>query len=320
MITVHILSLAAGVLSALPLLVASNEPGGLLLLLLAPLPLFGVGLAHGAMASVVAGGTVLVIAAVAAGLLAAGGALAFMVGPSVLLVRQALLNRVPAGAPAGDGGAPDLEWYPPGLLVGWLPLIGMAWLALYLAFMLGEPDGMEALVRRNLEEALGLWLTQVDPAQIAGFAERMAGYVLGIGIVGWLLVLAINGALAQGALAGFGRNLRPSPDPVDMDLPRWIAPALALALAGAFLLSGDLGFAAKNLVAVLLLPFFFAGLAVVHAFARRSKAGRPLLVLFYALLVLFNGLAAFVVLLGLFDQWANIRRRLTAAAPGQEEE
>lgn len=322
MIPALLIAVAAGALSALPLIIAASEPGGLLLLLLAPLPIFAAGLAQGAIGSAIAGGTVLVIAALLAGVLAAAGALLFLVAPSVLLVRQALLNRPAAAGAAGGtaGGAPALEWYPPGLLVTWLLWIGLAWLAVTLALLAGEPGGMQAAVRASLEQALGLSLPGIDPADIGTVADRLAGFALGFGVVSWLFMLALNGCLAQGALVSFGRNLRPSPDLADIVLPGWIAPALAAVLLGAFLLPGDLGFAAKNLAPLLMLPFFFAGLAVIHAYARRASAGRLLLVLFYTLLVLFSWPAAIVVFLGLFDQWADLRRRLTARTPGQEEE
>ena len=128
-----------------------------------------------------------------------------------------------------------------------------------------------------------------------------------------------RGVLAQGLLVRFARNLRPSPDIASIELPAWMAPVLAVVLAVAFLAPGDFGFIAKNFAPLLLLPFFFAGLAVTHAFLRRTRAAGLLLFLFYLLLVLFTWPAAVVVFLGLLDQWANLRRRM-AAAPGQEEE
>ena len=314
------LAVAAGVLSALPLVIATSEPGSMLLLLLAPLPLFAAGLAQGVIGTAIAGGTVLLIAAMLAGLLAALGCLLFLVGPCLVLVRQALLNRTAAAGAGGASGAPDLEWYPSGLLVTWLTGIGLVWLGIAIAILSGEPAGLSGTIRELLVTSFSVLVPQLGQEQVNTLADRMVGIALGVGLVGNLLMLALNGVLAQGALVSFGRNLRPSPDLLDMDLPGWIAPALAVALAGAFLLSGDIGFVAKNLVPILLLPFFFAGLAVVHAFARRSQAGGALLVLFYALLLILTWLAAFVILLGLFDQWANIRRRLQAAATGQEEE
>ena len=317
-----VIAIGAGLLSALPLMIAASQPSGLLLLFLAPLPLFLTGLAQGLVGAAIASGTVLLVAGLVAGFLAAVGALMFLVGPCLLLIRQALLNRpAAAGATAGGGtGQPPVEWYPPGLLTTWLLWIGLAWLTLSLAFLFFESGNMQATIEAHLRQALTVTLPGATDADVDAMATRMAGFALGFGIVSYLLILAMNATLAQGTLVRFSRNLRPTPDIADLRLPGWLAPVLAVVLLGAFLLSGDLGFVARNLLPILLLPFFFAGLAVVHAYARRVRSGNFLLALFYVLLVLFTWPAAFVVLLGLFDQWADLRRRLDAATSEREEE
>ena len=312
------IAIGAGLLSALPLALAVSQPGGMFLLLLAPLPLFAIGLSQGLVAGLIAGGSLLLVATFLAGLLAALAALIFVAGPTLLLVRQALLNR-PAAVGAGAGAPGGIEWYPPGHLTTWLVWIGLVWLAISLAMLATQGPGLEASVRTALEETLTASLLQADPALVAQVAERMAAIALGFGVASWLLMLALNGVLAQGLLVRFARNLRPSPDIASIELPAWIAPVLAIVLAAAFLAPGDFGFVAKNVAPLLLLPFFFAGLAVTHAFLRRTRAAGLLLFLFYLLLVLFTWPAVVVVFLGLLDQWANLRRRMTAA-PGQEEE
>ena len=71
---------------------------------------------------------------------------------------------------------------------------------------------------------------------------------------------------------------------------------------------------------VLWLPFFFAGLAVVHAICRRIGARTAVLVVFYVFLVLFTWPAVLVAGLGLVDHWLGFRRRLRAPGSKQEEE
>ena len=134
------------------------------------------------------------------------------------------------------------------------------------------------------------------------------------------MLLAVNGILAQGVLGRYGRALRPAPDIADLILPGWLPLVLAGAAAVAFLGAGDLGFLSLSLTLVLALPFFFAGLAVVHTLCRRAKARVALLVAFYIVLVLFSWLALLVVGLGLIDQWAGFRQRLHAPGGKQEED
>jgi hypothetical protein len=91
-------------------------------------------------------------------------------------------------------------------------------------------------------------------------------------------------------------------------------------VATALLAAGDLAFLARSLALVLLLPYIFAGLAVAHTAFRRHKARILLMVIFYVFLVFFTWPMAFVIALGLADQWFGLRRRLLAADAEREDE
>ncbi len=333
--TALVLAILAGVLSALPLFVVMAEPSGLLLVLLAPLPLFLVGLSQGLTGVAIAGAVTVSLVGLKVGIPAALGSLAILAAPSAFLVRQAMLNRPAtaaasrpaiqesaAGEPSVDSsGAAAIEWYPLGPLVGWLTGIGMIWLV-FAGLLIGSSGGesFESTIRSDLLRTLEATLPQASPDQLVMVAGAITPIAVGAGLVSWLLLLAVNGVLAQGVLVRFGRNLRPTPDIAGMSLPRWLTMALAAALIAAFLGSGDFAFAAKNLAIILLLPFFFAGLSVIHAWTRRTNSRVMVLAVFYAVVILFSWPAALVTGLGLIDQWANLRRRAAAPDPGQEEE
>ena len=70
---------------------------------------------------------------------------------------------------------------------------------------------------------------------------------------------------------------------------------------------------------VLCLPFFFLGLAVVHAFARRRALRWPILFGIYGLVIVFGWPAAALVVLGFVEQWAGIRQRLGGPPPADRE-
>lgn len=326
-----VLALLFGLASALPLLIAFVMSGGALFMLLVPLPLFLSGLSMGPGAAAISAATacaalglmLTVTSTLVTGSLATGlgdgagvfiGTAVTLGAPVVVLVRQALLNR-----PAADG---SLEWYPSGLLVQWLTGVGVLLLVfslLSLLFFAAEP-GLEAAFTGQLTDALRLVLPSAPDADLQAAAASAAQIGLGIGVDSWLMVFAANGLLAQGALARFGRNLRPGLDPATLDLPNWLAPLLAGAAAAAVLGSGDFAFLAKSLVLILLLPYFFAGLAVVHAACRNRKARTLLLILFYLMLVFFAWPAVIVTGLGVVDQWTGLRRRLLTAAGERETE
>jgi len=313
--TVLLMAIGAGVLSALPLMIAVAEPSGLLLVLLSPLPLFLAGLSQGVAAALIAGATTVAAIGILAGFVAAIGTVVILGAPVTLLVRLALLSRPLAGA--GNGAA--VEWYPPGLLVGWLSGIGMVWLGLAALVLSGQGEGIAAGAHADVLESLRLMVPQATDQELAQVASLVAPFAVGAGLASWLLLLAVNGALAQGVLGRFGRNRRPAPDIAAIELPRWIAWALAAALLASFVAPGDFGFLAQNLAIMLLLPFFFVGLAVVHSVTRRFKSRTAVLVAFYGVLVLFTWPAALVAGLGLIEQWAQIRRRSAAGGNAEDE-
>lgn len=325
------LALLYGLASAIPLLIALGEPRGVLFMLLVPLPLFVSGLSMGPSAVILSAATaclalslvVMVAALQVSGSLAV--ALADGVGmflgtaitiglPVIVLVRQALLSRT-----AEDG---SVEWYPAGPLVMWLTGIGVALLAFSLLSLLWFVTGpsLEAIFTGQLTEALRLLLPEAEEPQLQEAAAAAAQVGLGVGLDSWLMVIAANGILAQGVLGRFGRNLRPAPDITRLDLPHWLGVALAATALVALLATGDVGFLARSLLMVLLLPYFFAGLAVVHAACRNRGARAIMLIIFYLILVLFAWPAVLVAGLGLLDQTIGLRRRLLAAGGKQENE
>ncbi len=325
------LAVILGLASALPFLITLTIPSGAFFTLLVPLPLFLSGLSLGSGAVTVSAATASLVlglqvalavfqATDSVGLALLNGAQmvlatgVMLTAPVVILVRQALLTRA-----AGDGG---VEWYPPGLLVTWLTGIGFVHLAV-IATTITLLDGGTS-IEGTFSDLFAGWLGAVLPdlpsEETAEVSRSVAYFGLGLGTIGWLLLLALNGVLAQGALGRYGRNLRPAPDITALELPRWLAVALAVSVVTALLAAGDLAFLVRSLALVLLLPYIFAGLAVVHAAFRRHKARILLMVIFYVILVLFTWPMAFVIALGLVDQWFGFRRRLLAADAEREDE
>jgi len=98
--------------------------------------------------------------------------------------------------------------------------------------------------------------------------EALTAFFPAMAVASWLVMTAINGVLAQGVLARFGLNRRPSPDIAALTLPRW--PSFVL--AGILLISA-IGPAISAISAAISCrcwdPYVFAGLAVLHAVLRR---------------------------------------------------
>jgi hypothetical protein len=291
--------------ACLYLAVVLGSPGALILVYMTQLPLFLAGLWLGAGAAALAGLTACLILLAASDFLAAAIFAALNAAPVVLLVRQALLARR-----SEDG---TLAWYPPGRLAAWLT--GLALIGIAAGFvLLGGPDGLQAtlqdVVASVLDRLAGEAMPQRD--QVAG---TLAMVIPGVVAASWMVMAVINAALAQGVLARFGMNWRPSPDLAELGLPLWLPIALAVA-AAAIVVGGSARFVGINMAIALSVPFCLAGLAVLHVAARRLSHPAMALVVFYTLAGLFGWPLVAIAVLGLLESWLGLRRRLAPQGVG----
>ena len=302
-------ALGAGALSGAMYCAVTFRPfAGMPLFYIAQLPLFAAGLSHGAAASAVAGLAATALVAMRSfelALFVAGGFLL----PAAVLTRQALLSRRSA-----DG---TLEWYPPGLLTGWLVGLGLAGLAVAGLMLAGSHGGVESYARQVAAWSADM-LAQIvqqpmSAAERARAVDNMSAQLVGLCIALLMVVTAANGVLAQGIMMRFGLNRRPAPDMAALDLSPYVPALLAGALLLGWLLPGDLGYLARNAVPVILVGGLLGGLAVAHAAVRRSEGKRWMLVVVY--LVAGMGLPMFVLVsLGLAEPFLNLKRRMLRAA------
>lgn len=266
------------------------------------LPLFFCGFAFGLASVAFASVGATVVTLVLGGALAGAGFVLIEVAPTVLVVRQAMLWRERDGA---------VEWYPAGrilaelaLLTGVLVLLGLLWL--------GSGEGGVGGAFERFAEALSAEIgTATAAAELHVLTVRWARWVPGIIAMSWMLMTILNAVLAQLLARRAGWAKRPMPDIAALEVPRYCAYVLGLALVAILVADGFLGYVAAAAVLVFAVPVLFQGLAVVHTLSRLHAPNRVPLILFYVLLTVFSWpLVPLVVLLGLVDVWAGLRRRL----------
>lgn len=317
-------AIAAGVLSGLTVL-ASMLAGiaGIPLIFIALAPTFAVGLSLGL------GAALLSLAAAAAAswlggslvLGASGGfyvALNYVIAfglPQAWLMRLALISRE---GPAGR------QWYPSGRLLAWLVGLAVAFLAAAEIAFWGSEGGLAGAIHgpelelavRMVGEIRG---TPMEESEVAVAASVVASIMPAMAANSWLVMMLVNGVLAQAVLARVGRALRPSMALADLELPI----AMLYLFGGAMALSfapepvGPLGTAA---VMVISFAYLILGLAVIHALVRRLAARQLILFATYLLLVVMSWLAILVALLGLVEQGLGLRKRINAGPKGRKEE
>ena len=149
-----------------------------------------------------------------------------------------------------------------------------------------------------------------DPKIVDDSIRMMARYPA-ILVLSWLLVLALNGILAQGLLMRFNESLRPAPAIGQISMPYWYSSAAIVLAILSFAGTNWLGFVASNLLLVVAIGLLFAGLGVVHLFSLRWSYRLFWLVLGYGLLVLSQGfLMVPLVIIGMIMPFVRMRQRV----------
>jgi hypothetical protein len=285
--------------SALFLSVLTGFPGVVLLAYFVQLPLLLVGLTLGLTGSVIAAASGLLVNGLIAGFATALVYALVQIVPTLVVVRQALLSRQ-------DGG--QIEWFPPGLLLAQLTALAAGAILVAFVVFLNQPGGLEGAIEGFVTSAL-----QEFGALPEGVAPEFGGWIFvfpGLMATSWLVMIVINAVLAQALAVKIGWNRRPSPDIIALELPWWLWPAIGLAVFLSLLGETGFGFLGRSLLMVLVVPYIFLGLAVLHALARKWAYPGLALAALYGSIVVLGWPLLVVLLLGLVEDWAGLRRRL----------
>lgn len=312
-----LMGVLAGLASAvLYVATATGSVVGVLLALLAPLPLFVAGIGWGAVSAAVAALIGCIILTIAAGPLLS---LAFFLSTALLpvqLARLVALNR--PTDPSEPQGA--REWYPAGRLLVWIAGAAAAGCLLAELIAQGVPGGLRGAMGQALDAAVPegpLRQAVLDTMRLKDWDSLRTQLVTlapAASLVFWQLSMALNGLLAFILLRPSGRVPRTSLQLAELSLPPFYGLAVAVPL-GATLVGGQLGFMAATLAAILVVPYFFLGLTVIHAIPGPAGLRMVLLGLFYFVLVLSGWLALLACLLGFMQQGMGVRERLRARRP-----
>jgi hypothetical protein len=265
-------ALLSGLISALLALSAeTGSPVGLLMVGLAPIPLFGAGLTLGALTCLAAGLAGTVAVTLGAGSIEGACFLGAAALPTAILVRAALRRRraVEGGRTVEDAPV----WRDGGALLLWLAGLGVAGVLGVVLYSAVFQGGLVAVIadRFGLAPAAAAMLARIAPGLLAA---------------PWTAVIAANAVVAEWLAVKAGRAIRPPVDMRRLRLPLWVGPILMVAgLAGAFLRHGTIGIVCLNSAIVLIVPFAFLGLALIHALAARRPGGTVWLIGAYALLL-----------------------------------
>ena len=320
MATYLVLGIGAGLVSALLFsVVAAGSPTGVLLLYLAPLPIFIVALGWhhllGLLALAVGG------LAISVGL-RPSAAMAYALGPALpawWLSYLALLAR-PAPMVAANDGAP-VAWYPAGSLLMWIGVSG-AVVSVVSAVAIGGfdhatyQDRLGRIVNAFLRLQTGAGRSGPIPPVAGIQAETLVRALVILAPAGLAsliaLIVAANLWAAAKVVAISGRLARPWPFLPATRMPLLGLGGLATGLI-LFQLPGYAGTIGAALIGSFSLAFALQGLAFLHDVSRGKPGRLPLLILTYLFaLILGQVVLPVLAVLGMADTATSLRSRLAA--------
>jgi predicted membrane protein DUF2232 len=297
--------------------VTSGVGLSVILFYLAPLPIMIVALGWSHWAGLTAAMAAAALLGGAFGIFFFATFLASVGAPAWWLGYLALLGRSVA-----NGGAPHMEWYPPGRLVLWAAAIGAAVVVGALATFGGD----EATIRHGLSGALEQILRlqtgapEDAPLQLPGIqdAERVVEMLVSMLPPAAAVIAAVtltgNLWLAGLVVRLSGRLRRPWPDLNALSFPLLAVALYGALLAGAFL-PGLAGLVASVFAATLTAGFAMIGFAVLHTATRHMRARAVVLSAAYGCVTLLIWPVVIMTLVGVAETLFGLRVRLSRRGP-----
>ena len=296
----------AGGFSAALFAVALMHAGTALVLMayIAGIPLFLAGLSVGSVAGLVASATGVV------GL--------YLSQPSALGTTYALFNAVPAmllvmlALRHRTGIDQKTYWYPEGFLMTALALYPCTVFLAVVIMTFDQTGGLLAMTTASLHQTVDLFQDKIDPnalMQFTNMIDYLARMLPAFAGCAWMIITMLCMVCAQNILIRQKWSIRPAFSLQALHIPAWMIFAVAVTGLVSQFAPAPFDYIGINLSILLGMPFFFVGLAIVHAWAATFKSPKVVLAIFYILASLVVWSSLLVAALGVIDEWFNFRQR-----------
>jgi hypothetical protein len=220
--------------------------------------------------------------------------------PALFFVKMALLWQ--------QKDETTIRWYPVAGIIAGLSVMVCAIFMFASIMLLHEGDSLQKIASSLLQGNLPPMDPDMKPVLDWIMHE---GSFLQFVLVGWMWVILVwvMALIAHQILAAYGAALRPQLRLEPNGLPWWLLALLFMSGALGVLGHGNDRFAGVTVFCMLLLPYFFAGIALLHLTAGRTKRRFIWLTLFYIALATLLWPALILAVIGVYRQVAEMLDR-----------
>jgi len=232
-------------------------------------------------------------------------------------LQDRLLGRVQDWGGESGQAPRDIGWFPAGHITAVITVLAGTYIVA-VAVMTSSHGGLEQAATAYLTQVADIVAGAQGQEVLNNAIKRAIPLFPGSVSAFWALSLLCNAIIAQGLLAKGGRNLRPTPRLREFALPDWLSWAWVASALIALIAPAEMEYIGRNLALVLVVPFFFLGLAVVHKLAGMTPLPSALLSLIYVVMIFSGWFVLVIAGLGILEQWVGLMARMEPPENGLE--
>ena len=203
------------------------------------------------------------------------------------------------------------RWREIGEAVSAMTVLAIIYLLAGAAFLTDGSYNLESQIREILNKIFS------ERMQIASALDRkllistIIPYFPALIASSWLIMILINAVIAQSILIKIDKNIRPRVKYSLLLAPQWVYWVFTIFGVISLFGSGKIEFITQNACLISAIPFFLLGLTVFNHLARRTRAPRTVLFIFYIFLSISSWAIAICTIIGFFEEWLRLREKYT---------
>jgi len=202
-------------------------------------------------------------------------------------------------------------WYPIGLITMYLALYGVTLLSIVTALMATEEENLPQSMLKPSEDVISFLGSNYD-IQVALSAQSISFLVISSSIWMWCLLMLFYTWFTNRSLARRNMAKRPSISLTVFSLPHWMLSLMGICILAAGIGGESMSFLGKSSLLILLIPYFFQGLAMLHYYMRNWSNKLIYLFILYLIIILFVWPILLVSGIGLWNHIKILNKHLSS--------